>query len=173
MIYVVRGLRIKLQRLPAITYLSLAARLDLVNTKKHSDVQARYPALFQALGNLGEEYAIKVKEDAIPRSLFTPRNVPILMRAQVKRELERMEKMGVISKVTEPTQWCVGMVVVPKLSGAARVCVNLKALNQSVLCEPHSIPAVDDTLARLTGACLFSKVDANSGFWKMLLSKST
>ena len=62
-----------------------------------------------------------------------------------------MEKAGVISKVTEPTPWCTGMVVVPKQGRAVRVCVDLKGLNENVLRETHPIPGVDDTLAQLTG----------------------
>ena len=56
------------------------------------------------------------------------------------------------------------------LRGAVRVCVDLK---KSVLREPHPIPSVDDTLAHLTGATVFSKVDANSGFWQIPLSEET
>ena len=81
-----------------------------------------------------------------------------------------MEEMGVISKVNEPTPWCAGMVVVPKKSGAVRICVDLKALNENVLRETHPIPKVDDTLAQLTGATIFSKLDANSGFWQIPLA---
>ena len=58
-----------------------------------------------------------------------------------------MEKMGVISKIITPTSWCAAMVVVPKKSGAVRICVDLKPLNESVLREPHPIPKVDDTVA--------------------------
>ena len=75
--------------------------------------------------------------------------------------------MGVISKVNEPTLWCAGMVVVPKKSGAVRICVDLRALNANVLRETHPIPKVDDTLAQLTGAAVFSKLDAN---WQIPLS---
>ena len=39
-----------------------------------------------------------------------------------------MEQMGVVSKVSEPTEWCAGMVVVPKESGKVRVCVDLRKL---------------------------------------------
>lgn len=52
-------------------------------------------------------------------------------------------------------------------------CVDLKPLNQSVLREPHPIPKVDDTLALLSGAVHFSKLDANSGFWQIPLSESS
>ena len=81
-----------------------------------------------------------------------------------------MESMGVISIVSEPTEWCAGMVVVPKKSGAVRICVDLKALNDNVLREVHPIPKVDETLAQLAGATVFSKLDANSGFWQIPLS---
>ena len=60
-----------------------------------------------------------------------------------------MEKAGVISKVTEPTEWCAGMVVVPKKSGKMRIYIDLKPLNQSVLREVHPLPKVDKTLAQL------------------------
>ena len=57
------------------------------------------------------------------------------------------------------------MVVVPKKSGTIRICVDLKPLNESVLQEVHPLPKMDETLAQLSGAKIFSKLDANSGFW--------
>ena len=44
-----------------------------------------------------------------------------------------MEKIGVISPVKEPTQWCAGMVIVPKPSGSIHICIDLKPLNESVM----------------------------------------
>ena len=52
------------------------------------------------------------------------------------------------------------MVVVPKKFGNVRICVDLKPLNEVVLQETHPIPSVDDTLAQLLVAKVFSKVDA-------------
>ena len=84
-----------------------------------------------------------------------------------------MEKLGVISKVDKATRWCAGMVVVPKKSGDVRICVDLKPHNESVLRETHPLPGVDETLAQLTGATVMSKLDANSGFWQIPLSKDS
>ena len=84
-----------------------------------------------------------------------------------------MERMGVIKKVMEPSQWCAGMVIVPKSTGAVRICIDLKPLNASVLQEPHPIPKVDETLTQLSGATVFSKVDANSGFWQIPLDEES
>ena len=84
-----------------------------------------------------------------------------------------MEAMGVISKVDEPTPWCAGMVVVPKKGGAIRICIDLKPLNGNVLREVHPLPRVDETLAQLSGAKVFGKLDANSGFWQIPLAKQS
>ena len=81
---------------------------------------------------------------------------------KIGEELERMERLGVIAKVEVPTDWCAGMVVIPKTNGKVRICVDLTKLNQSV-CNENATPAVEQTLAQLTGAQVFSKLDTNSG----------
>jgi len=43
---------------------------------------------------------------------------------QVKKELEYMTKLGVIARMDEPTEWCLGMVIVPKYDGQVRICVD-------------------------------------------------
>ena len=171
-VYVVWGLKTNLLGLRTITALQLVQRVYTTYSEE-PDVVKQFPKVFKGLGNLGGAYHIRLKEDANPYSLFVPRNVSIPYRPKVKEELIRMEKMGVISKIITPTSWCAGMVVVPKKSGAVRICVDLKPLNESVLREPHPIPKVDDTLALLTGATIFSKLDANSGFWQIPLSEES
>ena len=64
------------------------------------------------------------------------------------------------------------MVAVPKKkNGSVRICVDLQHLNKSVLREVHPLQKVDDILAQLPGARLFSKLDDNSGFWQIPLEK--
>ena len=157
-IFVVKGLRTNLLGLPAITALNLAARLDSVEDYR-AKVLATYPVVFTGLGNLGEPYTIELKPDARPHASYTPRRVPYPLRDKVKKELERMETIGVISRVEKPTPWCAGMVAVQKKSGNVRICVDLKPLNESVLREIHPLPKVDDVLAQLSGATV-SKLDA-------------
>lgn len=84
-----------------------------------------------------------------------------------------MEDLGVIAKVEQPTEWCSGMVVVHKANGKVRICVDLTKLNESVQRERHPLPAVDQTLAQLAGAKVFTKLDANSGFWQIPLAPAS
>ena len=113
------------------------------------------------------EYTIRLREGACPFALMTPRRVAIPLLPRVKAELERMVQLGVISPVEEPTEWCAGMVVAQKANGSVRICVDLSRLNESVCRERHQLPVVEQVLAQLTGAKLFS---TNSGFWQIPLS---
>ena len=138
-----------------------------MNGVQLQDVVKQFPQLFTGLGRLKDSYKIKLRQEAIPFALSVPRRVAIPLLPKVKEELERMTKLGVISKVTEPTEWCAGMVVVPKPGGKVRICVDLTKLNANVCRERHILPSVESTLAQLGGAKHFSKLDANSGFWQI------
>ncbi|MCG8623361.1 MAG: hypothetical protein MJE68_15385 [Proteobacteria bacterium] len=71
--------------LPAIISLQLLYRVNSVDIG--GDMRWEFPKVFSGLGNLGDEYRIKLKEGAVPYALFTPRNVPIPLREKVKEEL--------------------------------------------------------------------------------------
>ena len=167
-IFVVNGARLALLGRPAIETLKI---VQTVNAVEAEEVKEKFPNIFKGLGKLdGPDYVIKLKPDAKPHAISTPRRVPVPLFSKVKEELSRMEQMGIISKVDEPTEWCAGMVVVPKANGKVRICVDLTKLNESILREYHPLPSVDHTLAQLAGATIFSKLDANSGFWQIGLS---
>ena len=64
----------------------------------------QFPSLFRGLGKLEGEYSIKLQEGAKPFALTVPRRVAIPLMKQVKAELMRMEQLGVITRVSEPTE---------------------------------------------------------------------
>ena len=171
-VYVVRDLHMPLIGRPAIEALGLLVKVDVIDAEAKSHFTQLFPQLFQGLGKLQGQYHIKLKDNAQPFALTVPRRVAIPLLPKVKEELERMrmEAMGVISKVDEPTDWCAGLVVVPKSNGQVRICVDLTKLNESVCRERHLLPSVEQILAQLEGAKVFSKLDANSGFWQIELA---
>ncbi|UYV68063.1 K02A2.6-like [Cordylochernes scorpioides] len=91
---------------------------------------------------------------------------------QLKEQLEEMTRLGVIESVEEPTEWCAGMVAVPKPGGKLRICVDLTKLNQYIR-ENYPLPATEHILGQLGNACYFSKLDTNSGFWQFGLAKES
>ena len=137
------------------------------------DVQKDFPKLFEGLGKVNMQHHINLTEDARPVCLYAARKVPHPLLPRVEDELKRMEDQGVISKVTQPTDWCSGMVVVPKPNGKVRICVDLTQLNKAVRREVHPMKSVDENLAKLGNASVFSKLDANSGFWQLPLDEES
>ena len=116
------------------------------------------------------QYTIKLKDDASPVALTVSRRVPYPLLPKVKTELDRMVAQGVISKVERPTDWCSGLVVVPKANKTdVRLCVDLTQLNKAAKREFHRMSSVDDSLTKLSNARYFTRLDANSGFWQIPL----
>ena len=134
-IFVVEGLLQPLLGLPAIESLHLLSRIDMASSA--DNFVNLYADLFNGLGSLAVEYHIQLKQNAVPFALCTPRRVALPLLPKVKAELTRMEDMGAICKVEAPTEWCAGMVVVPKPDGNIRICVDLTKLNESVCRAKH------------------------------------
>ncbi|KAL7859464.1 hypothetical protein SRHO_G00146110 [Serrasalmus rhombeus] len=154
---------------PASDNLRLVARIDSIDL---DSVKQTYPKLCDGLGLVQQPYTIKLKPGVKPVSLKAPRRVPLPLMGKVKQELQRMEKLGVISRIEEPTEWCSGMVVAPKKDkDKVRICVDLTPLNEAVCREKFILPSIDQTLGMLSGAKFFSKIDANMGFWQIPLTK--
>ena len=112
-VYVIRGFYKPMLGQPAITALQILKRVGAVGVQPEEE----FPQLFTGLGKLNEEYTIKLKEGATPFALNT-RRVQVPLMKSVKTVLERMEKLAVISPVEALTNWCAGMVVMPKSEGS-------------------------------------------------------
>ncbi|KAL1487100.1 hypothetical protein MTO96_031116, partial [Rhipicephalus appendiculatus] len=95
-----------IKKLQMLTFVNAVA--DKVNPKEE------FPAVFQGLGKLLKEHKIQLQPGAKPFALSSPRRIPIPLYEKTKLELQRMQKLCVISPVDEPTEWCAPTVVVPK-----------------------------------------------------------
>ena len=169
-----RNQRYNLQSKGAIQALNLLIPNPAVyEIEKDTPFKKEFPKLFKTLGLLKEPYEIVLREDTELLCIFTPLRVPHPHLPQLQDELTRMEAEGVISPVTEPTEWCSGIVIAPKRNGKIRLCVDLTALNKAVKREVHSMSTVDQNLAMIQESKVFSKLDANSGFWQIPLDRSS
>ena len=118
-------------------------------------MKSTHAKVLTGLGCTPGEYEIKLREGVTPFNLTTP------------RELKRMEDMGVIEKVVQPTEWCFPVVVIPK---KVRICGDVIQLNKSMLWENHTMPTTEQTLAKLAGAKIFNRLDADLRVWQRKLS---
>ncbi|UYV75002.1 hypothetical protein LAZ67_12002064 [Cordylochernes scorpioides] len=134
-IYIVKGVARPLLSCRASEILGLVRRINIVEDHAPTklDPMLKFPKLFTRLGKIDIPYEIKLKEGAIPYSIYTPRRVPLPLMKELQMELERMTSNGVIEKVEGSSEWCSPMVLVAKPSGKLRICVDLSILNQNIL----------------------------------------
>jgi transposase InsO family protein len=77
-----------------------------------------------------------------------------------------MQNLGVITPVSEPSDWCHQMVVADKPNGKLRVCMDPKHLNKYLKREEFQIPDFETLSTELSEAVIMSTIDLTSGFWQ-------
>ena len=101
------------------------------------------------------------------------RRIPLELKDDVRKELQRMVELGVIVPVKEPTEWVNSMVVEHKPNGKLRICLDPTNLNKAIRREHYPSPHLDDLTHRLKGADTFTKLDAKDGYWNIKLTESS
>ena len=131
-----------------------------------------YRDVFEGLGCLPGEYNITVDQSYTP-VVHRPRRLPIAIRKLVQEKLDEMQADYIIAKVVEPTPWVSSMVVVRKKNGDVRICIDPRDLNKAVKRCYYPMPTIEEIVARVPRATIFSVLDAKSGFWQVKLSEES
>ena len=80
-----------------------------------------------------ETFHITLREGTVPFCVKTPRAIPFAYRDKLKAELDLLQEQGIITPITEVTEWCAPIAVTPKKgSDRIRMCVDLTRLNHFV-----------------------------------------
>lgn len=167
--------------LPTCTALGLlklncSVTLDTPTKPKHihsaDDLKDLYPDCFEGLGKFPEPCRLTLKDDAQPVA-HPPRRVPVQLRRDIETELDRMIKLDVIRPVSEPTEWVSHVTYVRKSDGSLRLCLDPKNLNENLKRRQHHIPTLEEIGHKFSGATVFSKLDARSGYWCVELEEQS
>jgi transposase InsO family protein len=159
-----------------------ACQLDLLkitinNNTYHSPSTTEYPpefeCLFSGIGKLrGKTVKLHIDPDVSPKQQ-PHRRIPFHVRSDVEKELQRLEDLDIIEKVDGPTPWISPIVVVPKKSGEVRICIDMREANRAVKREKHLMPTIDDLVADLNGATVFTTLDLSSGYHQLELAEES
>ncbi|KAK3714128.1 hypothetical protein QZH41_002780 [Actinostola sp. cb2023] len=163
---------------PTIQHLKLMSvnkeNVMSVDIKSHNngltveDVIAQYKDVFTGEGKLQEELHLEVDRN-VPLVKLPVRKIPVALKEPVKDEIDRLVKMGILTKVEVPTDWISAMVATKKRNGKIRLCIDPKPLNQALKRNHYPLPVIDDILPLLSNAKVFTVVDAkNRGFGTFL-----
>ena len=134
------------------------------------DIFTEYKDVFEGLGCLPGEYHLELDPNVTPVK-HTPRKVAIPLKAELKAHIEELEKIQVLKKVTEPTDWISSEVVVRKGDVKLRLCIDPKDLNKALKRSHYPMPTIEEILPELTKVKVFSVADARNGFWQVKLDE--
>ena len=84
-----------------------------------------------------------------------------------------MDRLGVIERVQEPTDWVNSMVIVTKPNGKLRICIDPRDLNKAIKREHYPMKTIEEVIMRMPNAKIFSVLDASSGYWQVKLDRDS
>ena len=127
----------------------------------------QYPDLQSASRAIPGTYSIRIDPKAAP-GVHGPRRQPAALLPKIIAKLKEMEKEGHLSKVSQPTDW-VNSMVVSSRGEKIRICLDPGDLNKAVKREHYPIPTVEEIVAKIPEAKVFTVLDAKSGHLQMKL----
>ena len=105
--------------------------------------------------------------------IHAPRKCLIALCPKVKDHLTKMECLGVITHVDEPTDWVSSITYVQKANGKLCLCLDPHDLNEANCCNHHKMPTVEEVAHEFTYSCFFTKLDACHGYWSIVINQDS
>ena len=147
-------------------------KLSLVQPPVDGSQQAavsEFPEVGKTTGTLPGTYQTKPVEGS-QGVVHPPHNQPAALKEKIVDQLKEMVSEGHITKIECPTEWMSSMVVA-LCNSKVHICIDPKNLNKCIKHEHYPMRTVQEVLAQIPGAQVFSVLDACSGFMQILKSK--
>ena len=104
-----------------------------------------------------------------------PGRSPLAVKNKFIAEIKDLQELGIIEKVTEPTDWVSAPTIVnkPSAKNGLRPCIDSRPLNTALKRSEYPIPTVDQLLTEIGNAKVFTLADIKSAFWHVPLDESS
>ena len=114
----------------------------------------------------GRDHAIETTAEPPFGPLYNLLNVEL---AELRRYLDDALAKGWIQHSTSPAG--APILFVPKKDGGLCLCVDYRGLNKVTVKNRHPLPLISETLDRLTGAKVFTKLDLKDAYHRIRIRK--
>ncbi|KAG1661281.1 hypothetical protein GQR58_021516 [Nymphon striatum] len=163
---------IQVMNLIEVKYENILKCVNIPNTWTEQDIRSEYADVFEGEGTFHTPLKLEIDEAVSP--VKSPlRRIPIALKPELRKELDRLQQMRIIEPVDTPTDWVSSLVIVKKPSGKIRLCIDPKPLNKALKRCHYPLPIIEDLLPELSRAKVFSKCDVKNGFWHVKLTEKS
>ena len=137
-------------------------------------ILAKFPEVFtNQLGHCTKVKARLQFQDGAQPKFLKARPVPYALAGKIEHQLQRLESLGVLEKITYSP--CASPIVpVLKPNGQVRVCGDFSiAVNPFLNVDQYPLPKATDILAKLAGGHEFSKIDFADDYLQVELEEDS
>ena len=180
--YVIRTSAPPILGLPACTALQLIKRCGVDSAvcapsedrPADSEILSEFADVFdpKVLGCLNATQTISIPSPPPPKR-FPPRRIPARFIDNIRKQLTNMVTLGVLERCTKPTRYVLPVVIVRKSDGSFRLCIDPRFINPHIQRMTFSMPKAEQLFANLSGAKVFTVVDAASAFYQLPLDEAS
>ncbi len=116
--------------------------------------QQEWPTLFEDLGCLAV-FTHQPLLDLTVKSVIQPlHRTPLALREEVASELDKQQAEGIIEPV-DASPWVSNLTVAKKKSGGLRACMDLRAVNKTVIPDRYPLPSIEEPTTHFHGSTIF------------------
>ncbi|XP_017480626.1 PREDICTED: uncharacterized protein K02A2.6-like [Rhagoletis zephyria] len=121
----------------------------------------------QAVSSLHKHQA-RIRLQANVQPIFIKASkLPFALRDAVEKELEDLERNGIIKKI-DSAKWATPIVPVKKQGNEVRLCGDYKIrVNPCIVVEEHPLPTIEKLFASMAGGQQFSKIDHTKAYLQL------
>lgn len=99
--------------------------------------------------------------------------IPASLEAGVEKQLEDLERLGIIENARHNSPWMSRMDVVVKDKTKWRIVLDMREVNKAIFRELYPFPTMERFVAKLSGAKYFTKLDLKSAFHHIELDEKS
>ena len=99
--------------------------------------------------------------------------MPITLHPKVKEHMAKMEALGVITYIDQPTKWVSSITYIQKANSELHLHLDLCDLNRAIHHDHHKMPIVEEVAHEFTNSHYLTKLDACHGYWSIVLDEES
>ena len=115
------------------------------------------------------KHTVELEPGAVPHREGARRMSPEKAE-RANQEVRNLLALGMIQPSLSP--WASGMVMVKKKNGELRFCCDFRPLNEVNIKDAYPLPHINESLARLGNAKIYTSIDLAWAFWQISVRKA-
>ena len=99
--------------------------------------------------------------------------MPDCITSQIKEHLAKMEALGVITHVDQPTDWVSSITYAQKANSELCLCLDPCDLNRAICHNHHKTSTVEEVTHKFGNLHYSTKLDAHHGYWSIVFDEKS